>query len=53
MDGSGASGWIFNSALGEFRGVIGVHLATQAVQHGLDVEGELSTILPAEDNQEK
>lgn len=53
FDGSGPSNWIFNSALGELRGVIGVHLAALAVQHGLDIEGELSTILPSEDNQEK
>jgi hypothetical protein len=50
FDGGGVSSWIFNSALGELRGVIGVHLAALAVQHGLDVEGDLSTILPAEDN---
>jgi hypothetical protein len=53
LDGGGSSSWIFNSALGELRGVIGVHLAALAVQHGLDVEDKLSTILPAEDNQEK
>jgi hypothetical protein len=51
--GGGASSWIFNSALGELRGVIGVHLAALAVQQGFDVEDKLSTILPAEDNQEK
>jgi hypothetical protein len=53
FDERGPSSWIFNSALGELRGVIGVHLAALAVQHGLDIEVELSTILPAEDNQEK
>jgi len=40
--------WEFNSALGELRGVFGVHLAQIAAQHGLDIEDELATILPAE-----
>jgi hypothetical protein len=41
---------VFNSAWGELRGVIGAHVAALAVQYGLDVEGELSEILPVEDN---
>jgi plasmid maintenance system antidote protein VapI len=41
---------IFNSALGELRGVIGIHIAAIAAQHGLDIEGDLATILPATDN---
>ncbi|MFH1891097.1 MAG: DUF6650 family protein [Candidatus Zixiibacteriota bacterium] len=38
--------WEFNSALGELRGVFGVHVARIAASHGLDVEGELASILP-------
>lgn len=39
--------WVFNGALGELRGVFGVHLARMAAQHGLDVEEDLAKILPA------
>ena len=39
--------WLFNGALGELRGVFGVHIATLAASYGLDVEGELASILPA------
>lgn len=39
--------WIFNGAVGELRGVFGVHIARLAVSHGLDVERELASILPA------
>jgi len=39
--------WIFNGAVGELRGVFGVHIARLAASHGLDVEGELASILPA------
>lgn len=39
--------WVFNGAVGELRGVFGVHVARLATSHGLDVEGELATILPA------
>lgn len=38
--------WIFNGAVGELRGVFGIHIARLAASHGLDVEDELSTILP-------
>lgn len=41
--------WVFNGALGELRGVFGVHLAQLAVQYGLGVEDDLATILPGED----
>jgi hypothetical protein len=47
---SGSDSWIFNSALGELRGVIGIHIAALAAQHGLDIEGDLATILPATDD---
>lgn len=49
----GAASWIFNSALGELRGVFGVHIATVAVQYGLDVENDLASILPSLDEDPK
>jgi hypothetical protein len=39
--------WVFNGAVGELRGVFGIHVAALAVKHGLDIEGELTAILPA------
>jgi hypothetical protein len=44
--------WRFGAALGELRGVFGVHLAKLAVQHGLDIEDELAQILPAGDTED-
>jgi hypothetical protein len=41
--------WVFHGALGELRGVFGVQVAKIAAQHGLDVEDDLASILPAED----
>jgi len=38
--------WIFNGAVGELRGVFGIHIARLAASHGLDVEEELSSIIP-------
>jgi hypothetical protein len=38
--------WIFNGAVGELRGVFGVHLARLAASHGLDVENDLARICP-------
>ena len=40
--------WVFTGALGEMRGVFGVHIARLAASHGLDVEDELATIIPDE-----
>ena len=40
---SGPGNWVFNSALGELRGIIGIHVAAQ---HRLDVNGDLVSILP-------
>jgi hypothetical protein len=37
----------FFTALGELRAVIGLHVAAIAVMHGLDVEGDLASVLPA------
>jgi hypothetical protein len=39
--------WIFNSAVGELRGVFGVHISALAASHGLDVEDDLASILPS------
>ncbi|HEY4646823.1 MAG TPA: DUF6650 family protein [Steroidobacteraceae bacterium] len=39
--------WIFNGAIGELRGVFGIHIAALAAAHGLDIEDELASILPA------
>lgn len=41
--------WKFLSALGELRGVFGIHTAKIAVAYGIDVEKELATIMPIED----
>ena len=41
--------WAFNGALGEFRGVCGIHIAQIAVGNGLDVENDLASILPDSD----
>lgn len=38
--------WEFNGALGELRGVFGVHIARLAAHYGLDVEDDLASILP-------
>lgn len=40
--------WVFNGALGEMRGVFGVHIAKLAASYGLDVEDELAAIIPEE-----
>lgn len=37
----------FFTALGELRAAIGLHVAAIAVMHGLDVEGDLASVLPA------
>lgn len=41
--------WTFNSALGEMRGVFGVHLARLAAAYGVDIENDLTVIIPGED----
>ena len=38
--------WTFNGALGELRGVFGIHIAKVATAYGHDVEADLSRILP-------
>jgi len=39
--------WVFNGAVGELRGVFGIHIARLAASHGLDVEDQLAQILPS------
>lgn len=41
--------WVFNSALGELRGVFGIHIAILATKYGINVERDLAAILPGED----
>lgn len=40
----------FFVALGELRATFGTHIAALAYQYGIDVEGELASILPAPDD---
>ena len=40
--------WEFNGALGELRGVFGIHICKLATSYGLDVEDDLAKILPAD-----
>ena len=41
--------WQFNGAVGELRGVFGIHIAQIATQHGLDIEDDLAKIIPEVD----
>ena len=43
-------GDIFTS-LGEMRAIFGIHIAQLCVKYGIDIEGDLATILPIEDNE--
>lgn len=43
----------FNSAIGELRGVFGVHIAKIAAMYGLDVEDNLASILPDSEDKER
>jgi hypothetical protein len=45
----GWPGWVFGSALGEMRGVFGIHIAILAAKYGVNIEKDLSSILPAKD----
>lgn len=42
----GSPEWVFATALGEFRGAVGVLVAELAAKYHLDIDGELATILP-------
>ena len=39
------------TALGEMRAIFGIHIAQLCVKYGIDIEGDLATILPIEDNE--
>jgi hypothetical protein len=41
------------TALGEMRAIFGIHIAQLCVKYGIDVEGDLVTILPVEDEDTK
>jgi hypothetical protein len=41
------------TALGEIRAIFGIHIAQLCVKYGIDVEGDLATILPVEDEKRK
>lgn len=46
-DGWGFRSWTFGSALGELRGIFGIHVAKIAAAFKLDVDDQLASILPA------
>jgi len=41
------------TVLGEMRAIFGIHIAQLCVKYGIDIEGDLATILPIEDNETK
>ena len=43
--------WEFNGAIGELRGVFGIHVAKIAVAYGVDVENDLASIMPEQDEE--
>ncbi len=43
----GTPAWMFNDALGELRGVFGIHVAQLSAKFGVDIEDDLATIVPA------
>lgn len=43
--------WEFIAAVGQLRGVFGIHIAQIAAQHGLGIEGELASIIPGQDKE--
>lgn len=44
--------WVFCAAIGELRCAVGVHVAQIAARNSLDVEDDLASILPAEDDDD-
>lgn len=44
--------WTFLPALGELRGVFGMHLAKISTSYGLDIDDELASILPENSENE-
>ncbi len=49
---SGLEDWNLNQALGELRGVCGIHIAQIAVKYGIDLEEQLASILPTDDDSQ-
>jgi hypothetical protein len=47
---SGPGAWVFNQAIGEIGGVVGVHVAQIAVRYGFGVPETLDVIVPASDD---
>jgi hypothetical protein len=47
---NGIADLYLNQAIGELRGVIGIHVAQLAVRYGLDIEDDLASILPTPDD---
>lgn len=45
--------WTFYSALGEMRGIFGIHLAGIAARFQIDVEDKLAVIIPEKDSEER
>lgn len=43
---NGLQDWRLNQALGELRGIFGIHIAQIAVKYGLEVEDQLAAVLP-------
>jgi hypothetical protein len=41
------------AALGEMRAILGIHIGQLCVKYRIDIEGELSSILPIEDDTKK
>ncbi len=41
------------TALGEMRAILGIHIGQLCVKYGIDIEGELSSILPIDDDTKK
>jgi hypothetical protein len=52
MDWGSWQEWEFSLALGELRGVVGIHVALIAAAYGIDVEEPLASILPVADSDD-
>jgi hypothetical protein len=46
--GTALNDWMLDQAIGELRGVFGIHVALIAARYGIEVEEDVATILPAE-----
>lgn len=49
----GYAAWVIETALGEMRGVFGVHIAQLSARYGLDVEEALAQIIPGRDEDDR